>query len=153
MIRRPPRSTRTDTLFPYTTLFRSGEAFNLRLEVIEQQAQNVPPDRELGTDRPGRSHSSVGPGRSAMQETDFHEQAEDRFIAEVAGFLGDHSRINGNNVVVIAPPRTLGRLRPHSPNGTAQHVIPEIRKDLTGHTVADNTRQPLDVELCTKTGA
>src|SRR3546814_4238728 len=30
MIRRPPRSTRTDTLFPYTTLFRS---LNLRLHV------------------------------------------------------------------------------------------------------------------------
>src|SRR3546814_1652172 len=27
MIRRPPRSTRTDTLFPYTTLFRSWRAF------------------------------------------------------------------------------------------------------------------------------
>src|SRR3546814_10154262 len=27
MIRRPPRSTRTDTLFPYTTLFRSAVAF------------------------------------------------------------------------------------------------------------------------------
>src|SRR3546814_16580799 len=27
MIRRPPRSTRTDTLFPYTTLFRSGSGF------------------------------------------------------------------------------------------------------------------------------
>src|SRR3546814_20236628 len=27
MIRRPPRSTRTDTLFPYTTLFRSGRTF------------------------------------------------------------------------------------------------------------------------------
>src|SRR3546814_4528771 len=27
MIRRPPRSTRTDTLFPYTTLFRSQGAF------------------------------------------------------------------------------------------------------------------------------
>src|SRR3546814_2952636 len=26
MIRRPPRSTRTDTLFPYTTLFRSADA-------------------------------------------------------------------------------------------------------------------------------
>src|SRR3546814_317835 len=26
MIRRPPRSTRTDTLIPYTTLFRSGES-------------------------------------------------------------------------------------------------------------------------------
>src|SRR3546814_4880156 len=29
MIRRPPRSTRTDTLFPYTTLFRSLEVFQL----------------------------------------------------------------------------------------------------------------------------
>src|SRR3546814_9593181 len=29
MIRRPPRSTRTDTLFPYTTLFRSHEYFFL----------------------------------------------------------------------------------------------------------------------------
>src|SRR3546814_7365233 len=27
MIRRPPRSTRTDTLFPYTTLFRSRKTF------------------------------------------------------------------------------------------------------------------------------
>src|SRR3546814_1465824 len=30
MIRRPPRSTRTDTLFPYTTLFRSGRAIPSR---------------------------------------------------------------------------------------------------------------------------
>src|SRR3546814_4474801 len=29
MIRRPPRSTRTDTLFPYTTLFRSAETVSL----------------------------------------------------------------------------------------------------------------------------
>src|SRR3546814_9869386 len=29
MIRRPPRSTRTDTLFPYTTLFRSGAGMNI----------------------------------------------------------------------------------------------------------------------------
>src|SRR3546814_9502245 len=32
MIRRPPRSTRTDTLFPYTTLFRSGFEFEPRAE-------------------------------------------------------------------------------------------------------------------------
>src|SRR3546814_15547759 len=30
MIRRPPRSTRTDTLFPYTTLFRSPTRFEHR---------------------------------------------------------------------------------------------------------------------------
>src|SRR3546814_15229181 len=31
MIRRPPRSTRTDTLFPYTTLFRSGYGSHVML--------------------------------------------------------------------------------------------------------------------------
>src|SRR3546814_11948131 len=33
MIRRPPRSTRTDTLFPYTTLFRSG-VMNQRIIIL-----------------------------------------------------------------------------------------------------------------------
>src|SRR3546814_3575585 len=37
MIRRPPRSTRTDTLFPYTTLFRSG-IFAFLLLVITSSA-------------------------------------------------------------------------------------------------------------------
>src|SRR3546814_18491880 len=35
MIRRPPRSTRTDTLFPYTTLFRSAEAAHLRIHLAD----------------------------------------------------------------------------------------------------------------------
>src|SRR3546814_16055633 len=39
MIRRPPRSTRTDTLFPYTTLFRSVMTF--RVCVKETQIQGV----------------------------------------------------------------------------------------------------------------
>src|SRR3546814_12367610 len=35
MIRRPPRSTRTDTLFPYTTLFRSFDDRSLDVEIVE----------------------------------------------------------------------------------------------------------------------
>src|SRR3546814_17719685 len=34
MIRRPPRSTRTDTLFPYTTLFRSGRPLPVAFPVM-----------------------------------------------------------------------------------------------------------------------
>src|SRR3546814_7836748 len=37
MIRRPPRSTRTDTLFPYTTLFRSED----RIQKIDPQTGRV----------------------------------------------------------------------------------------------------------------
>src|SRR3546814_6808260 len=39
MIRRPPRSTRTDTLFPYTTLFRSGRDEKRRAERNQQKTQ------------------------------------------------------------------------------------------------------------------
>src|SRR3546814_4081963 len=35
MIRRPPRSTRTDTLFPYTTLFRSASPAGANWEGID----------------------------------------------------------------------------------------------------------------------
>src|SRR3546814_19875218 len=38
MIRRPPRSTRTDTLFPYTTLFRSREAWRENEHVVAAPA-------------------------------------------------------------------------------------------------------------------
>src|SRR3546814_12284281 len=35
MIRRPPRSTRTDTLFPYTTLFRSGFELEAQAKIAD----------------------------------------------------------------------------------------------------------------------
>src|SRR3546814_15282146 len=43
MIRRPPRSTRTDTLFPYTTLFRSGRGAGVVAQARERKvgAQRV----------------------------------------------------------------------------------------------------------------
>src|SRR3546814_11211711 len=44
MIRRPPRSTRTDTLFPYTTLFRSSQEFRRFLDEIEAA---VPEDLDV----------------------------------------------------------------------------------------------------------
>src|SRR3546814_1746306 len=43
MIRRPPRSTRTDTLFPYTTLFRSLE-FSPVLKHGYRRPQKLEPD-------------------------------------------------------------------------------------------------------------
>src|SRR3546814_3035171 len=49
MIRRPPRSTRTDTLFPYTTLFRSAEASVWRSTLVL---------RSGGGDRPTEGEQS-----------------------------------------------------------------------------------------------
>src|SRR3546814_17075238 len=41
MIRRPPRSTRTDTLFPYTTLFRSQLRLGATGELFQQLADSL----------------------------------------------------------------------------------------------------------------
>src|SRR3546814_20905675 len=45
MIRRPPRSTRTDTLFPYTTLFRAAHQAR-RYRQRAQQKKGAPPRRD-----------------------------------------------------------------------------------------------------------
>src|SRR3546814_5978700 len=50
MIRRPPRSTRTDTLFPYTTLFRSAEHRRfaaIGIPIVDDPARIVRIDRRI----------------------------------------------------------------------------------------------------------
>src|SRR3546814_2376558 len=51
MIRRPPRSTRTDTLFPYTTLFRSAVHADEGATAIPRRQQ-----RRIVESQPQRSH-------------------------------------------------------------------------------------------------
>src|SRR3546814_11587998 len=70
MIRRPPRSTRTDTLFPYTTLFRSEtDAFNIRgVFTYDLQTQTVLGTRTL-TERPDHVSMSASGRRRSEEHT------------------------------------------------------------------------------------
>src|SRR3546814_2965233 len=53
MIRRPPRSTRTDTLFPYTTLFRSGVVVGQRQHlVVSRLRQALAPVADVHAPQP-----------------------------------------------------------------------------------------------------
>src|SRR3546814_13833213 len=47
MIRRPPRSTRTDTLFPYTTLFRASHANRVPPQPHSRTSKDRPPMKKL----------------------------------------------------------------------------------------------------------
>src|SRR3546814_7193844 len=63
MIRRPPRSTRTDTLFPYTTLFRSSRcaAWSCpRSSAQCPQQKGAQPPRALGGERRQNTARMVG---------------------------------------------------------------------------------------------
>jgi protein required for attachment to host cells len=100
-----------------------------------------PPTREQGTDRPGRYKSPDGVSRSAMEQTDWHEQAEERFAAEVADTLYrmEHAH-KFYDLVVVAPPKMLGNLRAHFHPEVADCVVAEIAKDLTSHPVPEIPR-------------
>ncbi len=102
---------------------------NLSTKEIYQQPD--PKTRELGTDRPGRSFRSVGTARSAMEQTDWHEQEEERFLARLAARL-DKAVLAGETkgVIVAAPPRALGILRRELSQHVLQVLRAEIDKDL-----------------------
>src|SRR3546814_15407590 len=76
MIRRPPRSTRTDTLFPYTTLFRSlgdhrrpPDLDQPRTRLLGRAGGGSPATKPAGQ-RPRRAHRrrTDGGGRSAQSD-------------------------------------------------------------------------------------
>src|SRR3546814_6500268 len=85
MIRRPPRSTRTDTLFPYTTLFRSDEspvpAMNGKWRTTCRLAlpAECGPDRaalrdHVGARTPCRKHpqASIPPSTNRLRRSEEH---------------------------------------------------------------------------------
>ena len=75
-------------------LRNAGDAADPRLEVVNACEQPDLPDREMKTDAPGRAISGFGSARSAFEETDFHQQEEDRFAADTAAMLSRHASEN-----------------------------------------------------------
>src|SRR3546814_5030376 len=64
MLRRPPRSTRTDTLFPYTTLFRSLRGAGHRLGL---SLEGIVAGLELGDDAAVRAHLDAVAGDTVLE--------------------------------------------------------------------------------------
>ncbi|MCM8730144.1 host attachment family protein [Hephaestia sp. GCM10023244] len=113
-----------------------GDTVEPNLVVEHAREQINPPNRDQSTDAPGTAFSSNGPGRSAYQETDFHQLEEERFAVDTAAMLKQRAFANDyEKLIVIAPPRTLGALRKHYHKHVADRVIAEVGKNLTGHPV------------------
>jgi protein required for attachment to host cells len=111
-------------------LENAGDAISPNLKTKEVHAQPDPKTSEQGTDAPGRSISSVGSRRSAMEQTDWHDQAEQQFLADLAKRL-DAAVTAGEtkSLIVIAPPRALGVLRQAFTATVRNAIRAEIDKD------------------------
>src|SRR5581483_1154978 len=112
----------------------TAQAPNLKTERVF--ADNNPPTHEQGTDRPGRSFSSVGHGRSSVEQTDWHALEEHKFVQDVAGALEKIVRNRGiEHLIVVAPPRALADLRKAFHADVKKIITAEIGKDLTKHPI------------------
>jgi protein required for attachment to host cells len=101
---------------------------NLKARDVRIQADAKTSD--IGTDRPGRSFSSVGHGRSAVEQTDWHDQAEEAFLTALAGSLAAAAQAGETkSMVIVAAPRALGVLRQHYTPALKKAVVAEIHKD------------------------
>jgi len=129
-----------------------GDADYPKLEVEMEREQSNPKDSDQGTDQPGRTFSgaqggdprsgglgaTVGAARSAYSETDFHQLEEDRFAHEAADMLRKKALANEfEQLIIVAPPKTLGELRKHYHKEVESRIAGEVAKDLTNMPVTE----------------
>lgn len=114
-----------------------GDAEFPQLIVERNREQSNPPNSEHKTDDAGRGHGP-GPGHGAYEETDFHQLEKDRFAHETADMLKRWALRNDfDELVVVAPPKTLGELRKHYHKEVEKRLVGEIPKDFTNMPVQD----------------
>jgi len=117
-------------------LRNEGDGEFLNLVVEDQRAHADLEDRDLKSDAPGRAMSQVGGRQSTMEEPDYHQLEEDRFARETAELLARRvERGKVAELVVVAPPRTLGELRRHYGKAVAERIVAELDKDLVNHPI------------------
>src|SRR3546814_21054556 len=120
MIRRPPRSTRTDTLFPYTTLFRSFvvNAATPKAKITSEAAVAL---SQHGTVAPVTLHhrtdyaASMIDGRTVM-EVDPNGRSADE-IRQLWTYMNDRLEKNFRRTIFAAPIPTQGNYGAVRPMG------------------------------------
>jgi protein required for attachment to host cells len=107
-----------------------GDAKFPNLKMVEVYEQKSVATHDLGSDKPGRSHSSMGHGRSSVEQTDWHDQAETAFLLQLVKHL-DAAIAAGKtkSLIVAAPPRALGVLRPAYTHRLREAISAEVDKD------------------------
>jgi protein required for attachment to host cells len=109
----------------------------LELKLERSSDFDNPPTRDQGTDAPGRTNDYSG-RRSAMETPDYHQMAEDRFVAGIAGELANELADGTfKDLVIVAPASALAALRKALSPAVRAATVLEIDKDLTKHAPGD----------------
>ena len=116
----------------------TGTAQAPKLTLRAKMEQSLAADRDLAADRPGRMPDPGEGQRSAMEATDYHRQAKDRFAAEVGAKVSALVvRASAERLVLVAPPTGLPLLRGALSPAAAAAVIAALPKTLTQQPLAE----------------
>jgi protein required for attachment to host cells len=109
---------------------------DLRTEAHDEREDRK--DRDIKTDAPGTQGQSAGYGRPAMDETDFHQQEEDRWIEDAADELKRRALRNDfDALAIVAPPKALGHLRKKLHKEVEKRVVCTVNKEMSGRPIPD----------------
>jgi protein required for attachment to host cells len=123
------------------------DAISPTLEVVRKDEQENPSDYDQSANRPGRKGDPGIGQSSAMEDTDWHELAKERFAHELADILYKRAHRNDFDcIVLVATPKVLGKLREQLHKEVREKVVAEIDKDLTHHPL-DKVEEMLKAEL------
>jgi len=122
---------------------------DLRTEAHDEREDAY--DREMKTDAAGGAAHAAGVGgrgigavggghvgRPAMEETDYHQQEEDKWIKEAAEELKRRALRNDfDALAIVAPPKALGVLRKELHKEVEKRVVVTINKEMSGRPIPD----------------
>ena len=108
------------------------------LTVLTKEEQENPPNREQAANRRGRFNDGSGIHRSAVEDTDWHQLAKDRFADDLADMLYAKAHKGAySSLVLVASPGVLGEIRDKMHKEVRDKVIAEVPKTLTNHSLDD----------------
>src|SRR3546814_9954126 len=119
MIRRPPRSTRTDTLFPYTTLFRSCQPVRDQLRLQEGK----PGPRSAAAVEHCRPRLATQPGENAAEHLGHEALRSEEHTSELQSLM----RIS-YAVFCLKKKKHHAQRKQPTPDTTSQHLNNEATR-------------------------
>lgn len=106
------------------------------LDIVRKEEQENPPNRDQAANRRGRFNDGPNVHRSAVEDTDWHQLAKDRFARDLAEILYKQAHQGQfDEIVLVADPGTLGELRGELHQEVTNKIVGEVPKTLTNHPI------------------
>ena len=121
-------------------LRNQGDEQQIDLRTASHRTREDRKDGDIKSDAAGQSPAPGGSGLSGgtMDEPDFHQQEEDRFARDLAEKINAMALAGQfDALVVVAPARTMGELRPLWHKEVSARILGEHVKEMTDRPIPD----------------